>query len=180
MTLFFLLSLVLLVVTVYILESISDYKADEPKKSTKRESYYENWNEDYESWKIKKEAEDKAKTLGKNLLNPVEDKKQLDLIATNQLKWKTVVKSSRDGDKANTLINELAFNLLRPESRDGVTLENGDYVVVRLKHINDGTLGAMDKEQKDSLIQQVEASYGMMDYDLYVNSLINHAEVERH
>ena len=128
----------------------------------------------------KKEAEDKAKTLGKNLLNPVEDKKQLDLIATNQLKWKTVVKSSRDGDKANTLINELAFNLLRPESRDGVTLENGDYVVVRLKHINDGTLGAMDKEQKDSLIQQVEASYGMMDYDLYVNSLINHAEVERH
>ena len=128
----------------------------------------------------KKEAEDKAKTLGKNLLNPVGDKKQLDLIATNQLKWKTVVKSSRDGDKANTLINELAFNLLRPESRDGVTLENGDYVVVRLKHINDGTLGAMDKEQKDSLIQQVEASYGMMDYDLYVNSLINHAEVERH
>ena len=118
--------------------------------------------------------------MGKNLLNPVEDKKQLDLIATNQLKWKTVVKSSRDGDKANTLINELAFNLLRPESRDGVTLENGDYVVVRLKHINDGTLGAMDKEQKDSLIQQVEASYGMMDYDLYVNSLINHAEVERH
>ena len=65
MTLFFLLSLVLLVVTVYILESISDYKADEPKKSTKRESYYENWNEDYESWKIKKEAEDKSKTIQK-------------------------------------------------------------------------------------------------------------------
>lgn len=129
---------------------------------------------------LKDVAETKAKELGKNLLNPVEDKKQLDLIAAHKLKWTAVEKASRDGDKASAAINELAFNLLRPESRDGVTLENGDYVVVRLRHINDGTLSALDKEQKDSLVQQIEASYGMMDYDLYVNSLINHAQIERH
>ncbi len=129
---------------------------------------------------LKKEAETKAKEIGTNLLNPVEDKKQLDLMANNKLKWNSVEKASRDGEKVNTLVNDLAFNLLRPESRDGVSLENGDYVVVRLKHINDGTLSALDTEQKDSLIQQIEASYGMMDYDLYVNSLINHAQIERH
>ncbi|RUR13344.1 SurA N-terminal domain-containing protein [Legionella sp. km772] len=129
---------------------------------------------------LKNAAEIKAKEIGKNLLNPVEDQKQRDLIAAHQLKWSSVEKASRDGEKSNNLVNDLAFNLLRPESRDGVTLENGDYVVVRLKHINDGTLGALDKEQKDSLIQQIEASYGMMDYDLYVNSLINHAQIERH
>jgi peptidyl-prolyl cis-trans isomerase D len=128
----------------------------------------------------KNKAESKAKEIGSALLNPVEDKKQLNLIAAHQLKWNSVAKASRDNDKANNSINELAFNLLRKDSRDGTNLENGDYVVVRLKQINDGTLSAMDKEQKDSLIQQIEASYGMMDYDLYVNSLINHAQIERH
>lgn len=128
----------------------------------------------------KNRAESKAKEIGTTLLNPVEDKQQQELISTNQLEWHSIVDASRDNDKTNSIINDLAFNLLRPESRDGVTLENGDYVVVKLKRINDGKLNNLDQEQRDSLIQQIEASYGMMDYDLYVNNLITHAEIERH
>ena len=129
---------------------------------------------------IKQIADAKAKEIGIKLLNPVADKQQEELIQANQLSWKSVVQSSRDSDKADALINDMAFNLLRPESRDGIVLPNGDYVVVRLKHINDGKLSAMDREQQDSLIQQIEASYGMMDYDLYGKSLINHAQIIRH
>lgn len=125
-------------------------------------------------------ADTKAKEIGSALLNPVEDKQQQDLMSANKLEWHSVTQASRDNDKSDALINDLAFNLLRPESRDGVVLENGDYVVVRLKHINDGKLSTLDKEQRDSLIQQIEASYGMMDYDLYVNSLVNHAKIVRH
>lgn len=128
---------------------------------------------------LKERAMVKAKDIGSELLNPVADKKQEDLIKANTLKWNTIVKATRDNDKTDTLINDLAFNLLRPESRDGVTLNNGDYVVVRLKKINDGKLDSLDKEQRDSLIQQIEASYGMMDYDLYVNSLLNKAKIVR-
>ncbi|TAL63838.1 MAG: peptidylprolyl isomerase [Legionella sp.] len=128
----------------------------------------------------KKLADEKAKELGTQLLNPVEDKKQQELIAENQLKWVSVAQATRDNDKENSSINDLAFNLLRPESRDGVILPNGDYVIVRLKRINDGKLSALDKERRDSLLQQIEANYGMMDYDLYVNNLISHAEVARH
>lgn len=137
--------------------------------------------EQIKSLLTKKAAEAKAKELGAALLNPVTDKKQLDLITANKLKWSSVEKASRDSnDKVTTTVNELAFNLLKPESRDGVSLENGDYVVVKLKHINDGDLNSLDKEQQDSVIQQIEANYGMMDYDLYVNSLINHAQIVRH
>ncbi|HAT8890166.1 TPA: peptidylprolyl isomerase [Legionella pneumophila subsp. pneumophila] len=121
----------------------------------------------------------KAKKIGSSLLNPVEDKQQQELIANNQFEWHSVENASRDSDKANSLINDLAFNLLRPESRDGVILDNGDYVVVKLKRINDGKLSSLDQEQRDSLIQQIEASYGMMDYDLYVNNLLHHAKIER-
>lgn len=127
----------------------------------------------------KSAAEEQAKKIGTALLNPVDDAQQLALIKANQLQWSAVEKASRESDKNNSLINDLAFNLLRVGSRDGARLDNGDYVVVKLKHINDGTLSALDKEQKDSLIQQIEASYGMMDYDLYVNSLINHAQIVR-
>ncbi|HAT8179631.1 TPA: peptidylprolyl isomerase [Legionella pneumophila] len=121
----------------------------------------------------------KAKEIGSSLLHPVEDKQQQELITSNQLEWHSVENASRDSDKANSLINDLAFNLLRPESRDGVILDNGDYVVVKLKRINDGKLSSLDQEQRDSLIQQIEASYGMMDYDLYVNNLLHHANIVR-
>ena len=127
----------------------------------------------------KQEAFLKAKEIGSNLLNPVEDKQQKELVIANRLEWHSVSQASRDYDKADILVNDLAFNLLRPESRDGVILQNGDYVVVRLKQINDGKLSTLDKEQQDGLVQQIESSYGMMDYDLYVNSLINHAKIVR-
>ncbi|MGL5743147.1 MAG: SurA N-terminal domain-containing protein [Legionella sp.] len=126
---------------------------------------------------IKKIAEAKAKEVGTALLNPVADKHQEELINSNRLTWKSVEKSTLDNDSVDGAINDLAFNLVRPESRDGIDLASGDYVVVRLKQIHDGKLSALDREQQDSLIQQIEASYGMMDYDLYAKSLINHAQV---
>ncbi|KTD11752.1 peptidyl-prolyl cis-trans isomerase D [Legionella gratiana] len=129
---------------------------------------------------VKKVAESKAKEIGMNLLNPVEDKQQHDLINSNHLAWKSVVKATRDNDKEDVEINDKAFNLLRPESREGFVLPNGDYAIVKLKHINDGKLSDLDGEQQDSLIQQIEASYGMMDYDLYVKSLMNYAKIVRH
>lgn len=127
----------------------------------------------------KGKADAKAEKIGSELLNPVEDKKQKDLMAAQQVRWKSIKQAARDSDQADAAINDLAFNLLRPESRDGIRLENGDYVVVRLKHINDGQLKALDKEQRDSLIQQIEASYGMLDYDLYVKNLLSQAEIVR-
>ncbi len=146
---------------------------------TKQQSLVEVHSE-IEKTLAKKFAEAKAKEIGSDLLNPVEDKQQQELMSANQLQWQEVVQAARDNDKSNALVNDLAFNLLRPESRDGVILENGDYVVVRLKRINDGQLSTLDQEQRNSLIQQIEASYGMMDYDLYVNNLMKQAQIVKH
>lgn len=125
-------------------------------------------------------AESKAKKMGMDLLNSVDNEKQLDLMQANQLTWKSVLKAARDNDKEGNLINDMAFNLQRPESRDGVVMPNGDYVVVRLKRINNGELSSLDREQQDSLIQQIEASFGMMDYDLYAKSIVNQAKILKH
>jgi peptidyl-prolyl cis-trans isomerase D len=65
-------------------------------------------------------------------------------------------------------------------AEEGRSLDNGDYVIVRLKSINDGNVDVLDKEQVASITQQIEASYGMMDYDLYVSDLMSHAQVVKH
>lgn len=124
-------------------------------------------------------ASQKAQVLGALLASPISEAKMKKLMAANQLKWITVEHASRDNDKGAAMINEIAFTLPKPESKQGMTLSDGDYAVVKLLQINDGYLGSLDAEQRDSLIQQIEASYGMMDYDLYVKSLVKKAAVER-
>jgi peptidyl-prolyl cis-trans isomerase D len=129
---------------------------------------------------VKKAAEEQASELGKNLLNSGDDHKRQDLVQFNQLHWTLVEKATRESDKSDNTVNDLAFSLLGPEAIDGINLANGDYVVVKLKQVNDGVLSELDKEQRDSLIQQIQANYGTMDYDLYVNSLIKQAKIERY
>lgn len=127
----------------------------------------------------KKKAEELAKKKGSDLIN-VDDKKQADLTSSNSVKWHKVTKASRDQVKDNQLINELAFSLLKPGSRGGISLPNGEYAVVSLKQINNGDFNALDKEQQDSLIQHIESNFGIMDYDLYVNDLIRNAQIVKH
>ena len=127
------------------------------------------------------EAGKRAKQLGIELLSNKEEVGAQDkLMQTNQLQWQEVDKATRDTDKADATVNDLAFSLPRTNSGDGRSLSNGDYVIVRLKKINDGQLSLLDKEQQASLAQQIEANYGLMDYDLYVNNLVHKAKIDRH
>ncbi|WP_419419150.1 SurA N-terminal domain-containing protein [Legionella sp. D16C41] len=126
-------------------------------------------------------AEDKAKELGSSILaekknnNPNSES----LLEANKLVWHEVAQATRDTDKADAVINDLAFSLPKPNSLEGRRLMNGDYVIVRLKKINDGQDSSLDKENRASIAQQIEASYGLMDYDLYINSLVKSAKIAR-
>lgn len=126
-------------------------------------------------------AKVEARQLGKALLNANQNVAEQDqLIKSNQLQWQTVTAATRDADASLITINEMAFNLPRVGAEVGRSLVDGDYVIVRLKKINDGQLNPLDKEQVASITQQIEANYGMMDYDLYVNSLMNKAQIVKH
>ena len=94
--------------------------------------------------------------------------------------WQSVKNAARDSDESDALISAVAFDLPRVNSEDGRRLANGNYVIVRLKKLHDGKYQNLDKEQQASLVQQIEASYGVMDYDLYVNSLVAAAKIVRH
>lgn len=125
------------------------------------------------------QAAKKAQELGTQLLslktNTQEDEK---IVVENKLQWQIVEKATRDTDKADAVINDLAFNLAKANNENGKMLPNGDFVIVKLVQIANGKIKSLDKEQLASISQQIEANYGLMDYDLYVNNLMALAKIE--
>jgi peptidyl-prolyl cis-trans isomerase D len=122
-----------------------------------------------------------ARQLGKELLNAHQKVVEQDkLINQNNLKWHTVTEASRESEPASQAINDMAFSIARVGAEIGRSLVTGDYVIVHLKKINDGQINKLDKEQVASIAQQIEANYGMMDYDLYVSHLMSKAKIKKH
>lgn len=129
----------------------------------------------------REQAKKEARQLGKALLNAVSNPAEHEaLMQKNQLQWKPITAAGRDADLAPVAINEMAFGLPRVGTTVGRSLVGGDYVIVHLKKVNDGSSTLLDKEQEASITQQIEANYGMMDYDLYVRDLLKKANVVRH
>jgi peptidyl-prolyl cis-trans isomerase D len=126
-------------------------------------------------------ATKQAMMLGEKLLDtaltPAEKEK---LIQDNKLHWEHVKRATRDTDAVLAPINEAAFGLPTINTLTSVSLEDGSYVLVRLSALHDGDLALLDKEQVSSITQQIESNYGMLDYELYVNELMNKARVVRH
>ncbi len=129
-----------------------------------------------------KKAQAEAKQLGQLILKASKTGRQASLTGVDlrALQWHDVNKASRDIDTIPPAINELAFNLSTAGDKSGCSLVDGDYAVVHLKQINDGQMESVDKEQIASITQQIEASYGLMDYNLYMNSLMNQAKIIKH
>lgn len=125
----------------------------------------------------KENAAIKAKELGLALLQNKPE--AMGFIAEHKLGWQALKDLPRDSDKVDPLINDLGYSLAKSGNRDGRALANGDYALVHLKAINAGDLNHLDKEQKSSIAQQIEASFGMMDYDLYLGQLIKQAKIEK-
>lgn len=123
---------------------------------------------------LKKKSAQAAQEFGKNIAN------QSTTSGLSSLPWRSAHGASRDTDTLNTRINELAFGLSKVGDYNGATLKNGDYVLVRLSSIHPGKIESLDQEQIANITQQIEANYGLMDYDLYVNQLMDVAKIEKH
>ena len=128
-----------------------------------------------------KQAEAEAMHVGNLLINTKNSVLQEEkLVSENNLKWNDVKQSARDSDLSPAAVNELAFTLGHVGDKAGLRMADGNFVVVSLRAINDGMQKQLDKELLSSITQQIEANYGVMDYELYVNSLISKADIVKH
>ena len=129
----------------------------------------------------KKQAVAEARQLGEMMVayRKFPEKSQQSLMIAPHLAWNHVDNAARDAADVPAGVNELAFSLPAIGSRSGRTLIGGDYVVVELKQINPGDIRLLDPEQVASITQQIEANYGMMDYDLYIHHLMSNAKISK-
>ena len=129
----------------------------------------------------KKQAEAEARQLGEMLVayKKFPEKSQQHLMIAPHLAWNRVDNAARDAADVPAGVNELAFSLPAVGSRSGRTLIGGDFVVVELKQVHPGDIRLLDPEQVASITQQIEANYGMMDYDLYIHHLMSKAKVSK-
>ncbi len=121
-----------------------------------------------------------AMTLGEAMLHATSASERATLMQSNQLVWQPVAHAAREAEQVSAPINELAFSLPRaPGSTAGRALPSGDYVVVELEHVSDGERRTLDKEHLASISSQIEATDGVMDYDLYISQLLSLATIVR-
>ena len=101
------------------------------------------------------------------------------LMHTHNLQWRVVTRAARDAEHVPAAINNVAFSLASIGNSKGFSLDNGNYAIVRLKGIYDGKFQQLDSEKQANFTEQMEVSYGNIEYDLYINSLMAKAKIEK-
>ena len=135
---------------------------------------------------IKKEAKEKAQSLGKELLASQSKGIELtSLVKKWELNWQSAKEVKREASNVSPAITRLAFSIPKTlagkeDQLKGESLSNGDYVIIKLKSVTPGKLSSVSKEQRKIIEQQIESNKGILDYDLLVASLMKEAKIEKH
>lgn len=128
-----------------------------------------------------------ARLYGENQIqllnkNPDQGQKMLDEIQKKQgLNWQVQDNVHREDEKMNPVILDTLFAIPllsnKASSWQGVSLKNGDYALLNLLKVNHGSLDDLDQEEQNVLKDEMEATFGIIDYDLYVEGLMKNADI---
>ena len=97
--------------------------------------------------------------------------------------WQVVEAATRSQDDVDPAVLQAVFRMAKPEVADkptfaGVTLSNGDYVVVQLKGVSEPE-GALSEEDKATYARFLASRNGQQDFESFRRQLQDKAEVER-
>lgn len=129
-------------------------------------------------------AADAAKAQGEALLAGLRDGKTPLAQAQNGQTWKVVEAASRGQDGVDPLLLQEVFRMARPAKAGqptfaGVTLGNGDYVLVRLNGVSEPSATLSDQEK--AMYRQFLASRsGQEDFSAFRRQLQDLAKVEKY
>lgn len=130
-----------------------------------------------------KSAREQAQTVGQDLLKKLHNGAAGDKIAKDEgLLWATITNAGRFDSRVPSPILNAAFRLPRPadpnNSSSSFSLPDGDYAVLELNAVHDGTLGVNAAVQERIYREEIESGYGQLDYALYVRGMLGKAKVD--
>ena len=115
------------------------------------------------------QASIKAKLWGETIA------KQKDVFKNATLHWVMVNNAVRNNNTTLAAINNAAFQLTQKHNQSGLSLDNGDYIVVHLIDIQPGKEQADNATQRALIKQQLDSDINLNTYTLYIISLMQHA-----
>lgn len=130
-----------------------------------------------------KAAAQQAKNMGQQLLQDLKQGKDAGQLANQtNLTWQTVNNIGRFDTRIPGLILNAAFRAPRPSPKlagsEGFSLPNGDFVLMSVIAVHDGDLGKNPAVQQRIYREELENSFGQLDYSLYVRGMLNNAKVD--
>lgn len=131
----------------------------------------------------KQRAISEAQQLGENLLKNLEKNSPVLGVDNGDLKWQFTRQIDRYSNKVNRKIVNTAFMLTPPNKNistsltmKGFSLENGDYVLVRLITVhNEKKEFSLNISEKKAYREEMAKNFGQLDYALYARNLLKKA-----
>jgi len=129
-----------------------------------------------------REARKLAAASGRELLERLRAGEERTRVAEQaDLEWSGATPVGRDATSMSPSVLQTAFRLRRPDadgpSFDGTATVAGDYVIVALEKVVDGSLEGGDEAQRLEVRRQLEVEAGREAYDAVVKTLRSRADV---
>jgi len=99
------------------------------------------------------------------------------------LEWFAVEQVRRDDSKINAAVVKTAFQLPRPAqtpqgiSVGGTALESGDYAVVAVSAVHDGSMASLDTPTRVQIQRELQRTYAAVEYQSYLEGLKQAADI---
>lgn len=129
------------------------------------------------------QAQQQAQALGQQITQELQQGKNGAQIAAQQkLKWVSVPNASRFGSSTPSSLINAAFSMPHPAqgkfTLSSFVLPNGDYAVVMLTAVHEGTFEKSPNTERRVYREELENGYGQLDYSLYVRGLLQKAKIK--
>lgn len=94
-----------------------------------------------------------------------------------KIDWHSLNNASREQVGVDKEITQLAFRI-KENAIDGLQLANGDFAIVNLLHVTHRNKDIkLTDEQRKMYYDTLKGSYGRMEYDLFLKSLMDNAKI---
>lgn len=125
---------------------------------------------------------EQARQFGETIVSGLESGENIDsMLEAQGLAWTQLDAVERTDQRVNPAISEQVFSLPKPEANStrvkGFTLDTGEYVVVELQSVTDGTLEDMEEGEEASLRNFISQQTSALDFAGFMTSLENKAEI---
>lgn len=131
---------------------------------------------------VEQRARERAAELGEALIERLRaGAERAALAAEHDLTWESRQSVQRGAPDADPRLLDAVFRMPRPEGLprfDGVTLGNGDYAVIALDSVRDGSPGALSPDQREAFRSALADGFGEETYAALVAALRAGADVK--